>query len=119
MSASNSLTTAIIQYIQLHQGEAFRINVMGLYDVKLKRWKKTGMKAGFSDIQAVYKPKNLRFALCLYIEVKIGKDKQSKEQKEFEEKTNRAGGLYFIARTLPDFITWFDKLKGLNNETDK
>lgn len=103
MSKSNSLTTAIIHYIKLNGGEAWRINVQGQYDNKLKIWRKSGMEKGFSDVHG------LIFSIPLYVEIKIGKDKQSIEQKDFQMKVEKVGGYYFIAKDLPSFIIWINR----------
>jgi hypothetical protein len=41
------------------------------------------------------------------IEVKIGRDRQSVEQKAYAEAVERAGGLYVVARTFEEFIGWY------------
>lgn len=102
MTKSNSLTKAIIDFIHLKQGAAFRVNTTGIYDEELQQWKKTGMEPGFSDIQACCQGR------ALYVEVKIGKDKQSKEQKAFQIKVEKAGGLYYIAKEILFFVSWFN-----------
>jgi Holliday junction resolvase len=38
------------------------------------------------------------------IEVKIGKDRQSADQKEIEQEINAAGGVYFIAKSYDDYL---------------
>ena len=38
------------------------------------------------------------------IEVKIGKDRQSADQKEIEREINDAGGVYFIAKSYDDYL---------------
>ena len=39
------------------------------------------------------------------IEVKIGKDRQSADQKEIEKEINAAGGVYFIAKSYDDYLS--------------
>lgn len=56
------------------------------------------MAKGTADISAIYK------GLSIRIEVKIGRDKQSDVQKDYETKIQRAGGIYFLATTYDGFI---------------
>lgn len=102
---ANSLTTAIIDYIDLIGGWATRISVEGRYIEKLGTRVRSSVKRGTADIHAVYRGKHLS------IEVKIGKDRQSEEQKEIEQEIISAGGLYFIARNFQDFYDWFSPLE--------
>ncbi|HUT43367.1 MAG TPA: hypothetical protein VMW95_03440, partial [Desulfobacterales bacterium] len=58
---------------------------------------------GTADISATIK------GLSVKIEVKM-KDKQSPDQKIYQEQVERAGGLYFVARDFTSFKQWFDEL---------
>lgn len=65
-----------------------------------------GTYPGFSDLSAL---KNGR---TIYVEVKAGKDRLSKAQKEFKRKVEDQGGVYIEYRTLEDlllFINCFEK----------
>jgi hypothetical protein len=109
---ANGLTKAIVNYIDLKGGCATRINVSGVYDQKLKKYRYGTTKKGFSDIQATYNGK------ALYVEVKIGKDKQSDYQKEFQKQITYSGGYYFIAKDFESFVYWFKETvikKGVAN----
>ena len=101
---ANSLTKAIIDYIDLSGGWATRISVEGRYIESLGRRIPSSVKKGTADIHAVYKGKHLS------IEVKIGADRQSDEQKEVEKSIIKAGGFYFIAKTFEDFHQWINNL---------
>jgi len=46
--------------------------------------------------------------LCVWIEVKAGKDRQSEDQKKRQSEIERAGGFYFVARSTDDFIKFFN-----------
>jgi hypothetical protein len=59
---------------------------------------------GTADISATIKGRSVK------IEVKIGKDRQSDAQKQYEQDVIKAGGLYFIARDFDSFIEWYDKI---------
>lgn len=105
-NSANSLTASIVKYIELQGGWASRINSTGVWDKRLGKYRTSTMKKGVADVMAVYK------GLSLHIEIKIGKDQQSEYQKKVEADVNRAGGLYFVAKTFADFYTWFNQLKG-------
>ena len=103
-SDANSLTKAIIDFIDLSGGWATRISVEGRYIESLGKRIPSSVKKGTADIHAVYNGKHLS------IEVKIGKDRQSDEQKAVEKSVTKAGGYYFIAKTFEDFHKWITNL---------
>lgn len=104
--SANNVTKAIIAYTRLRGGFATRINTQGQYDPRLKIWRPGSTVKGMSDILIVFE------GIPIFVEVKVGKDKQSKEQKAFEESVTKAGGLYFVARDIETFknyllgMTW-------------
>ena len=75
------------------------------------------------DITAVYTYKNKRIYGELNIldhiskpefkiEVKIGKDRQSDDQKNYEHQITRAGGIYYIAKDFDSFFHWYNETFG-------
>jgi hypothetical protein len=98
---ANGLTKAIIDYIELRGGWATRISVEGRYIEALGKRIASSVKKGTADIHACYKGKHLS------IEVKIGADRQSDDQKQVQADITAAGGHYFIARSFDDFHQWF------------
>ncbi len=42
------------------------------------------------------------------IEVKIGADRQSAAQAAYQNEIEKAGGIYYIARTFTDFLQWYE-----------
>lgn len=110
---ANGLTSAITRYIDLKSGYASRINSGGVYDQKLQAHRHGTTKRGFSDIQGVFN------GLALYIEIKIGSDKQSEYQKDFQKSVTKAGGYYFIAKDFESFVYWWKTViekKGADND---
>jgi hypothetical protein len=101
---ANGLTKCIVQYITLCGGFASRLNNTGLYDARLKRYRPGGSKKGLPDILSTYKGQSL------FIEVKIGHDRQSDAQIKIEHEQQKSGGHYFLARNFTDFKNWFDKI---------
>jgi Holliday junction resolvase-like predicted endonuclease len=106
-SAANSLTKAIINYITLKGGYAVRINTQGQYDEKRGIWRKSHTRLGTSDVIACYRGQ------FVSVEVKVGKDRQSPEQVKTEQDVKRAGGLYWMVRTLDEFIELFENSHAL------
>ncbi|MFX0555809.1 hypothetical protein ACOCEA_03380 [Maribacter sp. CXY002] len=123
LTTTNGLTSGVIKYIQLSGGIAERRNNTGRYiqpttydnifgkEVVLKKGmhiKGTG-KNGTADISGIYN------GVPLAIEIKLGKDKQSKEQIEYQIEFERVGGYYLIAKTFAQFYEDFNKLFKINS----
>lgn len=114
---ANGLTRCIIDWIRFHGYQAERINSTGRLIDKRKTFTdsvgnlrtignfewihSTGTK-GTADISATIKGRSVK------IEVKAGKDRQSIFQKQYQEAVETAGGLYFIARNLDQFVYWYN-----------
>ena len=101
---ANGLAKCIIDWIILHGGDAQRVNTTGMMR-RIKgemKWTKSGSRRGSADIHAIMNGR------ALSIEVKVGKDRMSKFQKEEQARIERAGGLYYVATSMPDFIKWFN-----------
>lgn len=101
-SPANALTDAVITYIKLKGGIAYRINNMGVYDAKLGKFRTSGTKKGIPDIIGIHKG---RF---ISVEIKIGTDRQSDDQKLREQEIIKAGGCYYIAKDFDSFKIWYD-----------
>jgi hypothetical protein len=115
---ANGLTKCILHFLRFKGQQAERINNTGrLIDnqrtftdvfgrnriIGEKKWiKGTGTK-GTADISAIIEGKSVK------IEVKIGRDYQSKLQKDYQQQVEQAGGVYIIARSFEDFYSWFTK----------
>ena len=116
---ANGLTKAIVKWINLNGYQAERISTSGRWidnskvvtDV-LGNQKKIGSgkyikgsgTKGSADISATIKGKSIK------IEVKIGKDKQSEAQVEYQKAIERAGGIYFIAKDFTSFYEFYTTL---------
>ncbi len=97
---TNTITTAVLNYLNLNGFYVFRVNNQGTFDPVKKLYRFNNQTKGIADIIGVT-PKG-RF---IAVEVKGTKtDKQSEHQKEFQLKVQRAGGLYILARSLDDII---------------
>lgn len=112
-NTANGLTRAIIDFIELHGGQAERISIAGRpHEVRNiagrvcgVQWTKSHMTVGTADISATICGRSVK------IEVKIGADRQSQAQKEYRRAVERAGGVYYIARDFDSFVSWFNSVK--------
>ena len=124
--SANGLTKCIIDWLQLNGHQAERINTMGvarvekgIQDEVFNRgtpqkitWTPSTSTKGSADISATIK------GFSVKIEVKYGKDRQSADQKKYEEAVKNAGGVYYIAKDFDSFYEWYLKLmEKLNNFT--
>jgi len=113
---ANGLTRCIVDFLNLQGWQAERINTMGRPIDNRKQvtdvigrtktigsltWGKSTATKGSSDISATIKGKSIK------IEVKIGNDRQSVHQKQYQEMIERSGGIYIIAKNFDDFYEWF------------
>ena len=101
---ANGLTKAIIDFIDLSGGWATRISTEGRYIESLGKRIPSSVKKGTADIHAVW------HGMHLSIEVKIGSDRQSDEQRHVEKCVKSAGGHYYIASTFDEFHQWITNL---------
>ena len=102
-TTANNLTQQIIHYLYLNHAYGFRASSVGIYDTKRQIYR-TAPKRGVSDILACHRG---RFVA---IEVKIGQDRLSEEQKGFLANIEVTGGLTFVAKDFESFKEWWDTL---------
>lgn len=102
---ANGLTRCIEDFINNYPGEvgeATRINSTGtprqMPDGSIK-WSKSNTKKGMADVKGTFKGR------ALNIEVKIGRDQQSLAQSQEEQRIKKAGGIYWIAKSFPHFLS--------------
>ena len=124
-STANGLTSCIIEYLNLIDGcHSERIsnegrtidtrktitNVVGqVRQIGSIKRIKSSMQLGTADISATILGRSVK------IEVKIGNDRQSQDQKEYQRQVENAKGYYVIAKDFETFYNWFtDKFKRAN-----
>ena len=115
---ANGLTKCILDYLQLSNHQAERINTMGrpidnrkqVTDVLGRTktigsmtWGKSTATKGSADISATIYGRSVK------IEVKIGKDRQSQDQKVYQENIEKSGGQYWIVKNFDDFMKKYDQ----------
>lgn len=113
---ANGLTQCVIAYIRLNGGQAERINSTGRYLDKTKtytdvvgrtrtigsgQWIPTSGVKGTADVSATIRGRSVK------IEIKM-KDKQSEDQKRYQEAVEAAGGVYLIVRSFEEFHAWYN-----------
>jgi hypothetical protein len=105
-TTANGLTKAITEYLDYIGGAFTRVNTMGTprkgKDGRLIFTPSTTV-LGTADIVGCY------MGRYVAIEVKIGADRQSDDQIKEEARIKRAGGIYFIAKTFPNFLEVFNR----------
>ena len=111
-ATANGLTKCVIDYLQLSNHQAERINTMGRPIDNRKQvtdvigrtktigsmtWGKSTATKGSADISSTILGRSVK------IEVKIGKDRQSDHQKIYQENIEKSGGQYWIVKNFSDF----------------
>jgi hypothetical protein len=115
-NSANSLTQCILKYIRLSGGHAERVNTQGRRidhtrvvtdvlgykrQIGSVKWVPGTSTRGSADIHSVINGKSVA------IEVKWGRDRQSDDQKVYEQSVTAAGGVYLIIRNLEEFVEWY------------
>jgi hypothetical protein len=114
---ANGLTKCIVDWIKFNGYQAERIsstgrvidnretytNVIGQrVTIGSTKWIPGSSTKGTADISATINGRSIK------IEVKIGKDRQSEAQKEYQAAIERAGGVYIIVKNFDEFVSWYD-----------
>lgn len=113
---ANGLTRCVIDFIRFMGGQAERINTTGRYIDRSKtftdvtgrvrtigtsQWLPTSGMKGSADISSTIDGRSVK------IEIKYGRDRQSDDQKRYQEAVERAGGIYLIVRSFAEFYDWY------------
>jgi len=125
--SANSLSKSILDFLNMSGHLAERINTCGRYvdqsqtftDVLGKtrtigtgQWLPTSGIKGSADISATINGRSVK------IEVKQ-KDKQSEDQKRYQQRIEAAGGIYLIVRNYTEFYEWYNANFAVANEPQK
>lgn len=114
---ANQLTRSIIDFLNFSGHYANRINVQG--QARVKRIPKFNILSGkVEQHERVHYTKSMTakgtpdidtiiFGKAAKIEVKAGGDRIRDEQTEQGQRIEAAGGLYFVARSMPAFLRWY------------
>jgi hypothetical protein len=119
VSTANGLTKAICNFLTWKGHYTNRINTQGQARTKKipkynlasgkiehleKTWyTKSTTRKGTADIDAIVQGRPVK------IEVKVGADRLSQEQREEMKRVQAAGGLYYVAREMQTFYDWYTR----------
>ena len=99
---ANQITQNIIRAVNMQPGcVAYRQNNVGVWDAAKQVHRKGNTEKGLPDITAIIRGRYVG------IEVKAGRDKLSQDQLLRKFEIERAGGVYFEARSTDDFLKFF------------
>lgn len=104
MNHASTLTNQIINFLYEQNIFAWRASSTGIFD-KRKGFYRTAPKKGVADIIAIVPP----YGRIMAIEVKIGKDHLSDEQRGFMKNVVYCGGISIIAKDFDKFEETFYK----------
>lgn len=118
-STEGGLIKCIQQFIKMNGGIAERINSMGrqIDNRKTVTDPISGAKKVIGSIEWVRGTSTLGtadvsitvFGLSIKVEIKIGHDRQSDAQREYQRRIEAAGGIYIIAKSFDGFLHEFLK----------
>jgi len=115
---ANGLTKCIKDFLNFQGHQAERISTMGRVLDNRKTFVDvmgrsrtigstqyipgTGTK-GSADLSGIILGRSVK------LEIKIGKDRQSEAQKQYQKSVESAGGYYYLAKDFDSFIEWYDE----------
>lgn len=122
-ATANGLTRCVedfINHLPGGVGEATRQNSTGtprqMPDGTI-RWSKSNTRKGLADVRGTYRGRSLN------IEIKIGRDRQSPAQVAEMDRIRKAGGIYWVVKTFPDFLAQWEaegfEVPKLSNNTQQ
>lgn len=99
--SANSLTQAIVTYLNSNGWKVWRSGNHAVYSVKRQAFMKNPQKLnGIPDILGYCRKTSRMIA----IEIKYGKDRITPEQERFLHELNKSGGVGIVARTFDGFL---------------
>ncbi len=115
---ANGLTKCVIDFLRFSGWQAERISSTGRYLDHSKivtntlgfsrrigsgKWIPGSMTRGTADISATIAGRSIK------IEIKM-RDRQSRDQKEYQRQVEQAGGKYWIVRSFDEFLNKYNEL---------
>jgi hypothetical protein len=102
-NTANALTRSIEDFIKHIGGYANRISTTGTMR-KINgsmQWTKGNSNKGAADVRILFN------GTSIDVEVKIGADQMSEAQVNEQKRIRNAGGMYFIAKSFPEFLDYW------------
>ena len=100
----SQIQRAIIESLRFQKIACWRINTVGIPNGS-GGFRHNSEMRGMADIAVIYK------GLSVWLEVKTSKGKQSQAQFEFQHAVERAGGFYFIVKSVEDSVKAINEVK--------
>ena len=100
--SANELTRCIVDYLTLSGHFATRLQSTGTYRADLQRFVPSQQRAGLPDIYSCVDGGH-----AVHIEIKVGKDRLSEDQKQTISDLQQAGASVFITGDFQTFYDWF------------
>lgn len=123
---ANGLTRFVLNFLEVQGVEASRVNTMGVFDIKraadlVVRWLNSGARLSLAEVlkglKSCYRKSHERRGMpdvcgyhrklggvAVFVEVKVGRDELSPEQKFFLSQAKRAGAIALVARNEDQFV---------------
>lgn len=99
--SANGLTHCVIDWFALNGHFSTRLQSTGQYRDDLKKFVPSQQRTGLPDVFAVVNGR------AVFVEVKIGKDRLSVDQKQAISDLERAGASVYVCRNFQEFYDWF------------
>jgi hypothetical protein len=99
---ANGLTACIVAFAKINSCFASRLNTMGVYDARLKKYRHTTQRRGLPDI-LITGPDGR----SIFCEVKVKRDKMSEHQHRVQAEQQQSNGIYLTISTFTQFYDWF------------
>lgn len=103
--SANRITRNVLTVINGQPGcVAYRVNNVGVYDEAIGARRKGNTERGLPDVWACV------MGRFLTVEVKAGRDELSPYQQMRKFEIEKAGGIFFVARSTGEFTDFFSNL---------
>lgn len=99
--SANALTRRIISHIRNRGYFATRLSSTGTFRDDLKKFVPSQQRTGLPDVMAVVDSR------ACFVEVKVGRDTLSADQKKAIAELEAAGAAVFVAHDFESFQNWF------------
>jgi hypothetical protein len=107
-----TIETHILTFLHYKQVWAWKVHRMGTYDAKKGTYRANKSRfqiKGLPDIQGMFHGR------ALFIEVKSKKGRLTPEQKDFGERAQKEGALWFVARSVEEVEQYLNKQESASN----
>lgn len=99
--SSGKLTRCIVDYLNLSGHFATWLQSTGTYRADVGKYIPSQQRAGMPDIFSVVEGR------AVFVEIKIGRNSLSQQQKETISDLQKAGAAVYVAKDFAGFLQWF------------